>query len=50
MSSHLFAGLRVRDLLPAGPWYDRLIGEPSSFPSATEAVWTRAEDRSRTGR
>ena len=46
MSLHLFAGLRVRDLQVARPWYERLLGEPSFFPNATEAVWTLAEDRS----
>ena len=46
MSLHLFAGLRVRELQAAQPWYERLLGEPSFFPNATEAVWTLAEDRS----
>jgi catechol 2,3-dioxygenase-like lactoylglutathione lyase family enzyme len=46
MSLHLFAGLRVRDLQAARPWYERLFGEPSFFPNATEAVWTLAEDGS----
>jgi catechol 2,3-dioxygenase-like lactoylglutathione lyase family enzyme len=46
VSSHLFAGLRVRDFDAARPWYQRLLGEPSFFPHATEAVWTLAEDRS----
>ena len=46
MSLHLFAGLRVRDLQAARPWYERLFGEPSFFPNATEAVWTLADDRS----
>jgi catechol 2,3-dioxygenase-like lactoylglutathione lyase family enzyme len=46
MSLHLFAGLRVRDLQTARPWYERLLGEPTFFPHATEAVWTLAEDRS----
>jgi hypothetical protein len=43
-SSHLFAGVRVRDFQAALPWYERLLGEPSMFPHATEAVWTLAED------
>ena len=43
---HLFAGLRVRDFEAARPWYERLLGDPSFFPHATEAVWTLAEDRS----
>src|SRR5438093_11504618 len=46
MSLHLFAGLRVRDFEAARPWYERLLGEPTSVPHATEAVWTLAEDRS----
>ena len=43
---HLFAGLRVRDFLAARPWYEQLLGEPTFFPNATEAVWTVADDRS----
>ena len=46
MSLHLFAGLRVRDFQAARAWYERLLGEPTFFPHATEAVWTLAEDRS----
>ncbi len=46
MSLHLFAGLRVRDYEAARPWYERLLGEPTFFPHATEAVWTLAGDRS----
>jgi len=46
MPLHLFAGVRVRDLAAARAWYERLLGEPSFFPHATEAVWTLAEDRS----
>jgi catechol 2,3-dioxygenase-like lactoylglutathione lyase family enzyme len=46
MSLHLFAGLRVRDFQAARPWYERLLGEPTFFPHATEAVWTLAEGRS----
>ena len=46
MGLHLFAGLRVRDLAAARPWYEQLLGEPAFFPHATEAVWTLAEDRS----
>jgi catechol 2,3-dioxygenase-like lactoylglutathione lyase family enzyme len=45
-SLHLFAGLRVRDFEAARQWYERLLGEPTFFPHATEAVWTLAEDRS----
>jgi catechol 2,3-dioxygenase-like lactoylglutathione lyase family enzyme len=46
MSLHLFAGLRVRDFQAARAWYERLLGEPTFLPHATEAVWTLAEDRS----
>jgi hypothetical protein len=46
MSLHLFAGLRVREFHAARPWYERLLGEPTFFPHATEAVWTLAEARS----
>jgi catechol 2,3-dioxygenase-like lactoylglutathione lyase family enzyme len=46
MSLHLFAGLRVRDFQAAQRWYERLLGEPTFFPHATEAVWTLADDRS----
>ncbi len=46
MSLHLFAGVRVRDFQVARVWYERLLGEPTFFPHATEAVWTLAEDRS----
>jgi hypothetical protein len=46
MLLHLFAGLRVRDFEAARPWYERLLGEPTFFPHASEAVWTLAEDRS----
>jgi hypothetical protein len=46
MSLHLFAGLRVADFQAARPWYERLLGEPTFFPHASEAVWTLAENRS----
>jgi catechol 2,3-dioxygenase-like lactoylglutathione lyase family enzyme len=46
MPLHLFAGIRVRDFEAARPWYERLLGEPTSFPHATEAVWTLTEDGS----
>jgi catechol 2,3-dioxygenase-like lactoylglutathione lyase family enzyme len=46
MSLHLFAGLRVRDFAAARAWYERLLGEPTFFPHATEAVWTLDDDRS----
>jgi hypothetical protein len=46
MSLHLFAGLRVRDFQAARPWYEQLLGEPTFFPHATEAVWTLDQGRS----
>jgi len=46
MPLHLFAGLRVRDFQAARAWYERLLGKPTFFPHATEAVWTLADDRS----
>ena len=46
VTMHLFAGLRVRDFEAARPWYEQLLGEPSFFPHATEAVWTLADERS----
>jgi hypothetical protein len=46
VSPHLFAGLRVGDFQAARPWYERLFGEPTFIPHATEAVWTLAEHRS----
>jgi catechol 2,3-dioxygenase-like lactoylglutathione lyase family enzyme len=46
MTVALFAGIRVRDLTAARAWYERLLGEPSFFPNATEVVWMLAEDRS----
>jgi catechol 2,3-dioxygenase-like lactoylglutathione lyase family enzyme len=46
MPLHLFAGVRVRDFEAARPWYEQLLGDPTFFPHATEAVWTLAEQRS----
>ena len=46
MTLALFAGLRVRDLAAARPWYERLLGEPAFFPNAREVVWTLADGRS----
>jgi catechol 2,3-dioxygenase-like lactoylglutathione lyase family enzyme len=46
MTVALFAGMRVRDLAAARPWYEQLLGEPAFFPNATEVVWTLADDRS----
>jgi catechol 2,3-dioxygenase-like lactoylglutathione lyase family enzyme len=43
---HLFAGVRVRDFEAARSWYERLLGEPTFFPHAAEAVWTLADGRS----
>src|SRR5436305_10707707 len=46
MSLPLSAGLRVREFQAARRWYERLLGEPTFFPHATEAVWTLADSRS----
>lgn len=46
MPPALFAGIRVRNLASARAWYERLLGEPTFFPNATEVVWTVADDRS----
>jgi hypothetical protein len=46
MPLHLFAGMRVRNFHAARPWYEQLLGEPTFFPRAREAVWTLAECRS----
>lgn len=46
MSLQLFAGLWVRDFASARPWYERLFGQASFLPHATEAVWALADDRS----
>jgi catechol 2,3-dioxygenase-like lactoylglutathione lyase family enzyme len=43
MSLHVFAGLPVRDYAAARRWYERLLGEPSFLPHATEAVWNLAD-------
>lgn len=45
MKLELFAGLPVSDFSAALPWYERLFGEPSFLPHATEAVWTLADER-----
>jgi len=36
----------VRDFQAAQPWYEQLLGEPTSFPHATEAVWTILDEGS----
>ena len=46
MAVELFAGIRVRDLTTARPWYERLLGEPTFFPNDTEVVWTLDDGRS----
>lgn len=46
MALALFAGIRVREFAAARAWYERLLGDPSFFPHATEAVWTLADHRS----
>jgi catechol 2,3-dioxygenase-like lactoylglutathione lyase family enzyme len=45
-STHLFAGVRVRDIAQARPWYERLLGsEPAFLPHDGEAVWAVGEGR-----
>jgi hypothetical protein len=44
MAVALFAGIRVREFAAARASYERLLGDPSFFPHATEAVWTLADD------
>ena len=39
MGVELFAGLRVRDLAAAGPFYEQLFGEPAFAPNDDEIVW-----------
>jgi hypothetical protein len=46
MTVALFAGIRVGDLATARGWYERLLGEPSFFPNASEVAWTLADGRS----
>jgi hypothetical protein len=41
----LFAGIPVSDYAAALPWYERLLGSPTFFPTDTEAVWELAEHR-----
>ncbi len=42
----LFAGVRVRGIVDARAWYERLLGrEPAFFPNDIEAVWTVGEHR-----
>jgi catechol 2,3-dioxygenase-like lactoylglutathione lyase family enzyme len=45
MTLELFAGLRVRDLAAARPWYEQLLGEPAFFPNDVEIVWALADSR-----
>jgi catechol 2,3-dioxygenase-like lactoylglutathione lyase family enzyme len=45
MTLELFAGLRVRDLAAARPWYEQLLGEPAFFPNDAEVVWSLADAR-----
>jgi len=45
MELTLFAGIRVRDFAAARAWYERLLGETSFLPHATEAVWMIADER-----
>ena len=46
MALALYAGLPVHDFTVALQWYERLLGEPSFFAHATEAVWILADERS----
>ena len=46
MALALYAGIRVRKLATARAWYERLLGDPSFFPNAREAVWILADERS----
>ena len=46
MALALYAGIRVHDFTVALRWYERLLGEPSFFAHATEAVWILADERS----
>lgn len=45
MTLSLFAGVQVRDLAAARPWYEQLLGEPSFMPHDHEIVWMLADDR-----
>ena len=45
MALTLFAGIAVRDFAAAMRWYERLLGEASFHPHATEAVWMLADER-----
>ncbi len=44
MALTLFAGLPVRDFAAARGWYERLLGDASFLPHATEAVWMLADE------
>ena len=46
MTAALFAGARVRDFAAARAWYERLLGEVTFMPHASEAVWDIADGRS----
>lgn len=46
MDVDLFAGVSVSDLPRAIAWFERLLGDVTSFdPNDTERVWTLAEHR-----
>jgi hypothetical protein len=45
MALALFAGLAVHDFSAARGWYERLFGDVSFLPHATEAVWMLADGR-----
>lgn len=45
-TTHVFAGIPVRNLAASIDWYKRLLGSsPSFFPNGREAVWALAEER-----
>lgn len=42
--THLFAGVRVREIADARAWYERLLGSsPAFLPNDVEAVWAVGE-------
>ena len=45
MAVGIFAGIAIRDIKAALPWYQRLLGgEPTFFPNDVEAVWQLADN------
>jgi hypothetical protein len=43
MTVALFAGIRVHDVAAARRWYERLLGEPSFFPTSTTSTTSTRE-------